>query len=821
MRVPRLNPVRATLCGVAVMVALAACADKAFTPEQAAINPRMKLMIMANSAQQVAPTARYVWVAAAAIIPGGDTGLLAMTTVPVTGGTQNITLGVDISRCLAATADKGGSGCSIIVGAALRADSISRTDTIDVDPFLRAFDYEIVGPFDVSSGRAPVIPPIDLSVSRFSVFDWEPDDALRLGAAQHVVFSAGPHGRVLAGTTSGTGNPVLYTVSAGVDFTTFDPRQQVQPSPQVSPQAYPALAIFENGAWRRVLATTAPALNTATSTQLQGFMNVTALATNDVYVAATSGLYKFDGSAFTRITAVTDSLYSVASAPIAGGGRVVIAGGPSGIVWIGYGTSWQRHATGSNSRLDGVCITGPSEAFAASNQTGALYRFNGTAWSSVPTQLTGGKFDLQCPAPGVAFVNVAGNGFHRWNATGGWTQFALLGLVGRGQRMAAVSATEIYVAADSGATDRAFYKYDGSSWTEIGRRRFAQTPLRIWADPRGGAAYVMSGFGSLEKMTPSGVSLLSYQPALRDVVMTSANSAFAVGWNLFLARWNGARWSVDAPPAGTPTSRVLQGVWSDGASNAWAVGNLNTILRYNGTAWTVVSDANKPIGTTDNYNAVWGVGSDVWVAGDGAVLHCKSAASCTVETSSATILHSIWGSSASNVFAVGAGGRILRYNGTSWSPMTSPTGRTLARVTGSGANDVWAVGDSVLVHFDGTQWTNVPMTGDLGRAASRVPSFQQGPAQQGTFQVGLWARGPREAYLGGDNGMIVRWDGDEWRQTRDGFFFGRGVLAITGAAGCAIALTEGQSDLAAPTLWRGIGTNGCMASPMGAPPRWP
>ncbi|MHB1312039.1 MAG: sialidase family protein [Gemmatimonadaceae bacterium] len=799
------------LVGAAVLMAGVACADKAFTPPaHAAVNARMKLMVMATSAQQVAPSARYVWVGAAAIIPGGDTGLLAMMTVPATGGTQSITLDVDISRCLAATSAKGASGCSIIVGAALRPDSIAPNDTTDSDPFRRAFDYVLVGPFDVSTGRAPTIPPIDLSASRFSIFDFEQDNALRLGGAQNILFGGGSQGWTLAGAASGTGAPVLYSVTAGADLAGYVPTQG---APQ--PQVFPALAIFENGQWRRVLATGAPPINIGANT-LQGFADVTALATNDVYVAATNGLYKFDGAVFTRITNVTDSLSSVSSTSAAGG-KLVIAGAPGGVVWIGYGTTWQRYNTGSASRLDGVCITGPGEAFAASSVTGALYRFNGTSWTSVPTPVTGNKSELQCPVPGQAFIAVANAGFYRWTA-GGWTQFSAsaAGPV-RAQRMAASSATEIYAAGDSALTDRGIYRNDGTSWSQVGRRRWAQSPMRMWADPRGGAAYVISAMGTLEKVTPSGVTLLSYQPSLRDVVMTSASSAFAVGWNLFLARWDGAGWKIDAPPAGTPSVRILQGVWSDGPSNAWAVGNLNTILRYNGTAWTVVSDENKPVTAKDSYNAVWGVGSDVWIAGETTIVHCKAVNSCAVEHSGGGILYSIWGSSASNVFAVGAGGRILRYNGTSWAAMNSPTSRNLARVAGSGANDVWAVGDSTLVHFDGTQWTSYPITDDLRSIVSRVPANQQA-----TFQLGLWVKGPKEAYVGGDPGVIARWDGSGWRETARGqAFFGRRVLAITGAAGCAMALADGQSDIPASTMWRGIGTNGCMATPMGTPPTWP
>lgn len=801
-----------TMLGVIALAAGAACAEKAFTPVDVVHGGRVALQVTASAAQQVSLSPRYIWIGAAALIPGGDTSLMAMANAPVTGSSQTITLNIDISSCVAATAAKGGSGCRMIVAAALRADSLSSpTDTTDFDPFLRAYDIVIAGPYDVGSGRAPTIPPIDLSASRFAVVGWAQDGALQLGGAVHAVGSNTPTGRVLAGTVSAGGNPTLYTVTRAFDYASFNP---TQPQP---PQLYPTLAVFENGTWRRVLATNTPALNTAVPISNQGFMDVTALATNDVYIAAASGLYKFDGTVFSKISAVTDSLFSVASAPTAGGGRVVIAGGTSGVVWIGYGTSWQRYvASGSTARFDGVCITGASEAFASSSASGALYRFNGTSWTAVPTPLSGPKNDLQCPGPGQAYVLVSGLTNYRWSA-GGWAQLPTPGLtVARQLRLGVVSANEIYAAGDSGSTDRAFYKFDGTSWTEI-TRRISTGPVRLWADPRGGAAYIHSSFGRLDKITPSSVVTMSYQPALRDVAVNATNSAFAVGGNLFLARWDGARWAVDAPPKGTQSTRTLHGVWSDGASNAWAVGETSLILRYGGTGWSVVSDVNRPIAGSDGYNAVWGSGSDVWIAGENNIVRCRSVSACTVETSGGGALYSVWGSSATNVFAVGAGGRILRNTGTGWVAMGSPTTRALARVAGSGPSDVWAFGDSVLVHFDGTQWTNIPYTDRLLSARSRVPWAQL----PGTFQLGLWVRSPKEVYLGGDNGVILRWDGNGWQTMMQGRFAGRRILSISGAAGCVVAVTEGLSDVVQPTLWRGLGTNGCNASAMGAPSSWP
>jgi hypothetical protein len=129
---------------------------------------------------------------------------------------------------------------------------------------------------------------------------------------------------------------------------------------------------------------------------------------------------------------------------------------------------------------------------------------------------------------------------------------------------------------------------------------------------------------------------------------------------------------------------------------------------------------------------------------------------------------------------------------------------------------VWAVGDSVLIHYDGTSWTSTPLTGDLQWMRTAVPS-----QLQGVFQIGLGVRSPKEVYLGADNGQIFRYDGTGWREATNGGNYLRRVLAITGASGCAFAVTEGQTDSPQPTILRGIGTNGCMASPMLPPLSWP
>lgn len=807
--------VRGLVIAIAASGAISACANKDLVVPKGAFSSKYALQLqMMGLPSQVGASPLYLLTAAFYLGPAStkDDAMRLMTVkwTRVVSGSQTVTLPVDIATCLADNSRQGTKdGCTMYLAAIITPDSfdVAKDTTDDHDPMRSALDYAFpMGPYDVVPGRTPVIPPVDLSLSRFGVVNWQQDNALRLGNGVNP-NSAGSIGfpgyAPIAGFGSGTAAPTLFALTQGSTLTPVGLNQQPDGTP------YPQLQIFDGTNWRRVVATSAPGKSF--------FTDVTALAANEVYMSSSAGLYRYDGSAISKVTAVnTDSLYTISSV-VNGSARYVVTGGSSGVVWVGNTTSWQRYIMPNNANVTTSCITGPSEAFVASFASGAIYRFDGTSWTATSVPATGSKGDLQCPAPGQAFIINQGGPLLKWNGSG-WSTMPTSGLgPSRLIRWGVVSGSEIYAYADSASYDRAFYRFDGSSWKEVGRTRFTQLGSRPWADPRGGAAYVMSPFGRIERVTSTGVTVVAYQPSLRDVSMSSASSAFAVGWNLFLARWDGSRWNVDAPPAGVLGSRLLHSVWSDGPKNAWAVGTGSTILRYDGS-WNVVSSTPNPVGgTVAEFNGVWGAGSDVWVAGGNGIVRCKSATACGQEYSG-TAMYGVWGSSASNVFAVGAGGAILRYNGSSWSPMQSPTSHLLVRISGSGPNDVWAIGDSVVVHYDGTQWKNVPLSADGRFMRSQAPSS----FLQNMFELGIWARGPKEVYIGSDYGMIARYDGTEWREVLPATQFGRRIVAISGAlGGCAIALTEGQSDLPAPTMWRGMGPSGCLASSMAPPSIWP
>jgi len=130
-------------------------------------------------------------------------------------------------------------------------------------------------------------------------------------------------------------------------------------------------------------------------------------------------------------------------------------------------------------------------------------------------------------------------------------------------------------------------------------------------------------------------------------------------------------------------------------------------------------------------------GRDMWLErGDG-----------TLDQGLYYLLLDAWGSSSSDVFAVGKDGLILHYDGQSWEKMTSGTSQTLTAVWGSSSSDVFSVGASgTILHYDGNAagtWItmNSGTTKDLG---------------------GVWGVSSSQVVAVGDSGTAVLYDGTSW-----------------------------------------------------------
>jgi len=208
-----------------------------------------------------------------------------------------------------------------------------------------------------------------------------------------------------------------------------------------------------------------------------------------------------------------------------------------------------------------------------------------------------------------------------------------------------------------------------------------------------------------------------------DVFGTGPNNVYLVTWDAKCYNYDGQMWRNMRLPNTISSYYYLRGIWASSPNDVFVVGdrrrgrykrNINTILHYNGTSW---SEMEHPY-NDGSLNDVWGTGpNDVFVVGqNGTILHYDGKFWQEETELSHYALTAVWGTGPNDVFAVGALCTILHYDGESWteSPvklqsgfdkfMKGKRGHTLYDIWGTGSNNVFAVGQDAILHYDGHVW---------------------------------------------------------------------------------------------------------------------
>jgi len=146
----------------------------------------------------------------------------------------------------------------------------------------------------------------------------------------------------------------------------------------------------------------------------------------------------------------------------------------------------------------------------------------------------------------------------------------------------------------------------------------------------------------------------------------------------------------------------------------------------------------------------------------------------------------VWGSSSSDIFAVGQIGTIVHFDGHTWSPMTSGTQKVLYDVWGSSGSDVWAVGyNGTILRYDGSTWSDWSLPGGpdaphlwgvwgssstdiffVGSGGNIIHYTNGSTWDWGTVGTenlyGVWGSSASNVYAVGNNGTILHFDGSAW-----------------------------------------------------------
>jgi hypothetical protein len=166
------------------------------------------------------------------------------------------------------------------------------------------------------------------------------------------------------------------------------------------------------------------------------------------------------------------------------------------------------------------------------------------------------------------------------------------------------------------------------------------------------------------------------------------------------------------------------------------------------------TDASWSPQVTGGLQGIWGSNAnDVWAVGArGTIVHWDGTAWSTVRAPdpSAFDLQGVWGSAPNDIWAVGLRG-ILHWDGAGWSPPAGVPAMTLFGVWGSGAKDVWAVGArGVVLRWDGAAWSTIVAGSDSASSLG-----------------GVWGSGPKDVWAVGA-GAIGHWDGKTWSVGTEG-----------------------------------------------------
>lgn len=413
---------------------------------------------------------------------------------------------------------------------------------------------------------------------------------------------------------------------------------------------------------------------------------------SDVWAAANGGtVMRFDGARWSRmpldagrdIDEDVNALWGLSPSD-------VWTVGEGGHVHHFDGTSWSRLDAGVDVTLFDV-RGGPSGDVWIAGAAGTLLRYDSGSFTRMPKV---GDMDINSVypvAPGQVWLGLG----HDWDPgeilIGDGSQWTLARLTFTAAVLWASESGEVWSAGRAGGAHAA--RWDGGSWTE-----FVSRDANGWVEAVG--LFAGSEPGHPWMVTEGG-----------------------------LRRFDDGGWSaaVQPPwPLWTMTVAPHDDIWlgfGNGAVGRFGNDRLDTVYRDAfGASWSTAALAMWASAPDD----VW-IGYEAFLEPDGAFAHFdghawRKVSLPTLPTPRTPTVAGVWGSSGSDVWAVGwvylpdktaYQDATWHYDGASWTDVSAVTGSGFGHVTGTAPNDVWLYGSPGIRHWDGTAWTTMSQSSVL------------------------------------------------------------------------------------------------------------
>lgn len=496
------------------------------------------------------------------------------------------------------------------------------------------------------------------------------------------------------------------------------------------------------------------------------------------------------------------------------------------------GSAWSLHSDMGSPHLHGIGMRTSSDGWAV-GQLGKIYHYNGSAWSQNKDTGDDVWFDIAALAANDVWVvgssddvaeddgRIAHYNGTSWSYTIPPSDHVMYGID-------AVSATDIWAAGKSGR----IWHYNGSSWSLQ-----SDTGSETWNDITFISAsdgWVVGKSGKVAHWNGSAWSV-STVPSSADIKSLSAVSSsdiWAVGQNGNVWHYDGTAWSS----IGTAGSDTLNNVAMFDSRNGWGVGNNGRISVYglfydsSGTynssvidtvvpapVWSVASwvemltqGGNVTVatrtGATATPDGTWSSWSSELTAPNGSAITSPSARylqyrmtftrgedpsesprvdAMTIQYNHATSedLHGIAAVSSSNAWAAGANGKIIHFDGNSWTENTDTGNETWYAIDFLNQGDGWVGGNNgSIAHWNGSTWSesSVPSSADISALEIVASSDVWAAGLSGRiwhYDGASWTlhtdtgsqtwnavgyASANDGWVGGSSGSLAHWNGSTW-----------------------------------------------------------
>jgi len=507
-------------------------------------------------------------------------------------------------------------------------------------------------------------------------------------------------------------------------------------------------------------------------------------SSSDVFAVGASGTIVYSANNGTdwssQVSGTANTLYAVWGTASTN----VYAVGASGTILYSDddGATWSSQTSGTTKNLYGVWGEDADNVFAV-GYSGTILYYNGTSWSEKDSNTTNGYSITADTATKLGFTNVSGAYSDDVTMVNMYSSTIYLQLQDQYGNKKAPSH-DLTVGLSSTSSTGKFYSAAASeisSATIPSGSSGGQFSL-LYKDSAAGAHTITASVpgytdASWTVTVAPAVSVYDSNNSLVNTYAPTSTSPVAEGDGFY-----GGDYVQNAVSDALPGEIVKLGDGIYEVASGITVAKAITLQSVNGASFTTL----RPI---HDLRGVWGSGaSDVYAVGHGGTILHYNGTSWSSQTSGTTNnLYGVWGSGASDVYAVGASGTILRStdSGTTWTSKTSGTTNHLYGVWGSGASDVFAVGyGGTILHStdSGTTWTSqtsnttntlysVEGSGDsdvfaVGASGTILHYNNTSWSSQSSGTTnnlyGVWDYNSSNVYAVGASGTILKYDGSDW-----------------------------------------------------------